>query len=114
MEDLFGLPAFAQGTEADTRWELFSESHHWQWQPTSRRMWFNGILVWLDFASLLADGVLYLSQHDIEHAIEPLMAIRRGTAIEAGDAKAAAPRPKIIIDPAMADAMRVQSTRHFN
>lgn len=61
-------------------------------------MWFNGILVWLDFASLVADGVLYLSQHDIDHAIEPLMAIPRSTSIEAGEANAVT-RPKIIIDP---------------
>jgi N-acetylmuramoyl-L-alanine amidase len=78
-------------------WELFTSASHWQWQAGSRRMWFNGILLWLDFPAILADGVLYLPVHDIEYTILPLIAMQAGNT-SAADERTTSSRLRIMID----------------
>ncbi len=77
-------------------WEVFTPDAHWQWQAGSRRMWFNGILVWLDFPSLVAEGALYFAEHDIAFTLLPLVESPAAPALQDPTAK---PRPRIMIDP---------------
>jgi N-acetylmuramoyl-L-alanine amidase len=82
--------------ETQLFFELFTGGVHWRWQAGSKRMWVNGILVWLDFVAFNEDAVLYISEHDLVFAITPLREI-----IQQGEPRiqALVSRPRIVIDP---------------
>ncbi len=94
--DLLGSQARQLEPSEQGIWELYTANVHWQWQAGSRRMWFNGILVWLDFPALVADGVLYLAEHDIAFTVLPLGNQQVNQALNDASEK---PKPRILIDP---------------
>jgi N-acetylmuramoyl-L-alanine amidase len=95
-KDLLGAQARQLEPHEQGIWEVFTPDAHWQWQAGSRRMWFNGILVWLDFPSLVAEGALYFAEHDIAFTLLSLVESPAAPALQDPTTK---PRPRIMIDP---------------
>jgi N-acetylmuramoyl-L-alanine amidase len=96
VTDLLAAKAHQVEPHEQGIWESFTPNAHWRWQAGSRRMWFNGILVWLDFPSLVADDVLYIAEHDIAFTLLPMSESRAEQELQESTAK---PRPRIMIDP---------------